>query len=439
MQPVRLNILISAHELNPYGGSECAEGWNVVSRLGKYHNLTVLYARGSQFNPHSYENALKDYFSTHPNSYNIEFIPIGQTRMTLFLSQINKRLTKKKGSIGNPFLYYLGYSLWQKKAYQVAKSLCKVKRFDIIHHLTSISFREPGLLWKLPVPFVWGPTGGMSKIPFQFFKFIGYKTFSKELIRNSVNKIQFYSNIRIRKAIKRSALIYTFSKEDQSIFYKRSGERPKVLLDSAAISVEKIERNSPNRSNLISIVWCGELVKRKSLEIILYAISKDPALKEKIVLKVVGSGPLDGYYKDLAKNLGVNSCIEWFGQVNRKSVFDIMSNSDLLMHSSYREATSHVIPEALSHGLPVICHDINGMSIAVDDKCGLKVPLISPEKSIEGFKEALIKLLDNPLELKRLKEGAINRSLELSWDAMAKTIAMDYISIHNKKSSNPSV
>lgn len=439
MQPLRLNILISAHELNPYGGSECAEGWNVVIRLGKYHNLTVLYASGSQFNPHSYEYAVRDYFSNNPNPYNIDFIPIDQTRATLFISKINKKLTKKKGSIGNPFLYYLGYSLWQRKAYQVAGSLCKVKRFDIIHHLTSISFREPGLLWKLPVPFVWGPTGGMSKIPFQFSKFIGYKTFSKELIRNSINKIQFYSTIRIRKAIHKSALIYTFSKEDQSIFYKRSGKRPKVLLDSAAISLEKIDRNSKDHSKLISIVWCGELVKRKSLEIILYAISKDPTLKEKIVLKVVGSGPLDGYYKDLAKNLGVNSCIEWFGQVDRKTVFNIMNNSDLLMHSSYREATSHVIPEALSHGLPVICHDINGMSIAVDDKCGLKVPLISPEKSIDGFKDALTRLLNNPLELKRLKEGAQKRSLELSWDAMAETIAMDYISIHNKKGYNPSV
>ena len=60
MQLLRLNILISAHELNPYGGSECAEGWNVVTRLGKYHNITVLYARGSQVNPYSYEFAVKE-------------------------------------------------------------------------------------------------------------------------------------------------------------------------------------------------------------------------------------------------------------------------------------------------------------------------------------------------------------------------------------------
>lgn len=40
----QLNILISAHEMSPYQGSECAEGWNIVKRLGEYHNITVLYS-----------------------------------------------------------------------------------------------------------------------------------------------------------------------------------------------------------------------------------------------------------------------------------------------------------------------------------------------------------------------------------------------------------
>lgn len=431
MDPVRLNVLISAHELNPYGGSECAEGWNVIIRLAKYHNLTIIYASGSQFNPSSYQNGIKDYFSKNPNVYNINFIPVEQTKTTLFLAKINRKLSRQKSSIGNPFIYYWGYSLWQKKAYQVAKALSQNSNFDIIHHLTSISFREPGLLWKLPIPFIWGPTGGLSRIPFQFYKLIGYGAFSKELIRNSVNKIQFISNPRIQKALKKSALIYTFSIEDQSLFYKKSGRKPKVLLDAAAYTSFKGEIIPFDNSKPISIIWCGELIKRKSLEIILYAISRDIQLKKKLLLRIVGSGPLEDYYKDLARKLSLNNCIEWIGQVNRQTVFSIMNNSDLLVHSSYREATSHVIPEALSHGLPVICHDINGMSIAIDDKCGIKIPLISPESSIEGFKNALLKLINNPIELERMKIGAKKRSEELSWDTMAETIALDYISIYN--------
>ena len=433
MDSVRLNVLVSAHELNPYGGSECAEGWNVIIRLAKYHNLTILYASGSQFNPGSYQNGINEYFSKNSNVYNINFIPVEQTKTTLLLAKINRKLSKQKSSIGNPFLYYLGYSLWQKKAYLVAKILCQRSNFDIIHHLTSISFREPGFLWKLPIPFIWGPTGGLSRIPFQFYKLIGYGTYFKELIRSSINNIQFYSNYRINEALKKSALIYTFSIEDQNIFYKKSGKKPKVLLDAATLSSFNGDIEAIDSSKPLSIVWCGELVKRKSLDILIYAVSRDDQLKSRLKIKIVGSGPLEKYYKQMAENLGISNSIEWYGQVNRQTVFNIMNNSDLLVHSSYREATSHVIPEALSHGLPVICHDINGMSIAIDDKCGIKIPLISPETSIEGFKDALLKLINNSLELERLKKGAKERSAELSWDVMAETIALDYISIYNKQ------
>lgn len=436
MKPVRLNILISAHELNPYGGSECAEGWNVVTRLGKYHNITVLHASGSQFDPFSYEKAINDYFKNNEKTENISFIAIPQTRTTSFLSFINRKISGNKSSIGNPFLYYIGYSLWERKAYVVAKELCKKSRFDIIHHLTSISFREPGLLWKLQVPFVWGPTGGLSNIPFQFVRFIGYKAYSKELIRNSINYIQFYSNMRIRKALKNSSLIYAFSKEDESMFFKSNGKKPKILLDAATYPSINDSKIILKGSLPIKVIWCGELIQRKSLEILLYTIKSEPALVKSITVKVVGNGPLENHYKSLSQTLGIDSCIEWIGKVDRKTVFEIMEDSDILVHTSYREATSHVVPEALSHGLAVVCHDINGMSIAIDDNCGIKIPLISPDKSIQGFKEALMKLVNDPDELVMLKKGAINRSNELSWDKMAETIANDYIAIYeNNKQS----
>lgn len=432
MESLRLNILVSAHELNPYGGSECAEGWNVVTRLSKYHNITVLYASGSQFDPFSYENAIKDYFTKNKNTGNINFIAIPQTRLTSLISLVNKKFTRNNSNIGNPFLYYLGYSLWEKKAYNVAKELCSKSKFDIIHHLTSISFREPGFLWKLDIPFVWGPTGGLSRLPFQFYKYLGYKAYSKEFIRNSINHIQFFSHYRIVKALKNSSLIYTFSKEDELLFSKRSGKKPKILLDAATYSSLKNNAVVNNKYLPLKLVWCGELIQRKSLDIVLYAINSAPELKDKIILRVIGAGPLEQYYKTLAKTLGFGNCIEWVGKVDRNIVFNIMNESDLLVHSSYREATSHVVPEALSHGLPVVCHDINGMSIAVTNECGIKIPLISPEKSIEGFREALIKLVNNHIELNRLKIGAIKRSNELSWDKMAEIIANDYITIHKK-------
>jgi len=425
----RLDILIAAHECSPNQGSECSEGWNIVTRLSNYHNITVLCAKGSQFRPNSYENALEQYFAVNPKIDNIQFIMVEQPKSTLILAMINKFIAGNTSSIGNPLLYYLGYKLWQRRAYKVAKQLVSERKFDIIHHLTSITFREPGFLWKLPIPFVWGPTGGVPTFQIGFYKSLSLKVFFSELIRASFDLFQFHTSVRIMRALRKGSIIYTFSKNDQILFQKKSGNMPKILLDAASELQNLTEIDVKEPSEVLSVLWCGQLIRRKALEIILFSIANNDQLKARVKLKVIGGGPLLDYYKRLSKNLNIEKNIDWKGQVDHDMVFKIMRESDIFVHSSYREATSNVIPEALSNGLPVICHDISGMSVAINEKCGIKVPLVSIKVSIEGFQKALLKLLNNPNELTSLRFGAKERAKELSWDSMTKTIAIDYLKI----------
>jgi len=44
---------------------------------------------------------------------------------------------------------------WQRAAFEVAKQLNDQVHFDVVHQLTYVGFRVPGLLWKLDAPFVW--------------------------------------------------------------------------------------------------------------------------------------------------------------------------------------------------------------------------------------------------------------------------------------------
>ncbi|MFA6484316.1 MAG: hypothetical protein WCW62_17190, partial [Bacteroidales bacterium] len=91
-------------------------------------------------------------------------------------------------------------------------------------------------------------------------------------------------------------------------------------------------------------------------------------------------------------------------------------------------------------GLPVICHDISGISIAVTGECGIKVPLVSYKKSVLGFRDAIrvasCKLQDascstqtatgNLQPATNLRSGALNRAKELSWDSLAERISTAY-------------
>jgi glycosyltransferase involved in cell wall biosynthesis len=70
------------------------------------------------------------------------------------------------------------------------------------------------------------------------------------------------------------------------------------------------------------------------------------------------------------------------------------------------------------------------MAVAVDDTCGIKVPFENPEQSIQGFHDAIKRLLLNPELVERLSEGALRRASELSWDAKVKEMAEAYAICH---------
>ncbi|MFA6126994.1 MAG: glycosyltransferase family 4 protein [Bacteroidales bacterium] len=446
----RLKVLVSAHELSPYQGSECAVGWNLVTRIARYHDVTVLYARGSQFFPDAYETAIRNYYTENKNEFNIKFIAVPQPDTTLWLAAINKRISRNSSSIGVPFLYFIGYRLWQKSAYRMAKTQ---EPFDIIHHLTSVTFREPGYLWRLPVPFVWGPTGGTTNIPIRFYPFIGIRAASHEAFRAITNRLTLWFSYKISRAMKKSSLIYAFSAEDQALFQRRMVKRVEVMLetgcgeDDASSNQPATSNQQPATSNHLRVLWCGRLVNSKALDILLKALAGDQDLMNRVKLTIVGDGPLRSKYEKLIKKLFPPTCnpqpatnISFTGWLPRDQVVRCMRQSDVLVHTSYREGTSHVILEALSAGLPVICHDISGISIAVTGECGIKVPLVSYKKSVLGFRDAIrvasCKLQDascstqtatgNLQPATNLRSGALNRAKELSWDSLAERISTAY-------------
>lgn len=86
--------------------------------------------------------------------------------------------------------------------------------------------------------------------------------------------------------------------------------------------------------------------------------------------------------------------IDWISNVSHRDVLKFMQQGDFFVHTSIREATTNVIPEALSMGIPVICHDIDGMSISINNSCGLKIPMKSFEYSVKEFQFAISKLVN---------------------------------------------
>ncbi len=431
MQSNRLNVLIVANQLSPIKGSESAVGWNIVTRLARYHNVTVLYASGSQFRPTSYVEVVKEYFLTAAPISGLTLINIDHSRLSKFIYSINS-IFSKLSAVGLPLLFYAGYNYWQKDAFREAKRLHKINNFDIVHQLTLISFRNPGYLWKMDIPFFWGPTGMTTTLPKNFYKLLSWESKILERIRSVSNFYQFNYSSKVRNANKRANVIYTFSNADAYRLKKRASGQVKILLDVGTYLRPESAKTKSENNSMVTGIWCGKLTDKKAPSILLQALAQDKITKENIEFIIVGNGPLEAEIHKLADELGLKN-IKWIREVQHKEIFDLMSQADFFVHTSLMEATSSVIPEALSVGLPVICHDINGMGIAINESCGITIPMKSPDESINGFHEAMKRLAVDSDLLEQLKTGAKKRSREISWDVIAQTIANDYESVATNK------
>ena len=119
----------------------------------------------------------------------------------------------------------------------------------------------------------------------------------------------------------------------------------------------------------------------------------------------------------------INCEINWLGWIDREKVLEEISQSDILIFTSLKEATSVTIMEALSYGIPVICHDTCGMGIVVNDKNGFKIPYVNSEVSINYLSKLLVDILENPQRLNDKFQSIWETIPDLTWDNKVKEIA----------------
>ncbi len=118
--------------------------------------------------------------------------------------------------------------------------------------------------------------------------------------------------------------------------------------------------------------------------------------------------------------------VTWTGRISFSEVRRALESADAYVMPSLQEGTSMVVMEALALGLPFLCHDISGLSVAVDQTCGIKVPLRNSGLSIRGFADAISHLINTPALVQRLSEGALRRAAGLSLDLQAQEISKVY-------------
>ena len=222
-------------------------------------------------------------------------------------------------------------------------------------------------------------------------------------------------------------------------WFARAGYPNKLLFPFCYITQSQLKLLPNDISNQYQIsykiIFCGQLIKRKNIDILLKALKK--AKEYNWECSIAGDGELLEKLRNLSNTLGIANRIKWLGVIPNQQLIQLISDSDLLVLPSRFDGWGAVINEALSVGTPVICSDnCGGGELLNESWRGEKVRTYSELH----LADALIKRLVAGKLSKYQRENISNWSFEnISGEPVAKYFIqiMDHVYDNKQKPIAP--
>lgn len=418
-----MNILVMAYAISPYRGSEYAVAWNYVAHMSKYHRLTVVY--GASGNHMGDVVEMEEYARSHTMA-NVRFIAVKPDKLARALNWPNRH---------DFFVYsfYYAYRRWHWQVYKQVLELLKTDHFDLVHYVGMIGYREPGYLWKLGLPYVWGSVSGANNAPWQLMKHMPLLGRVKLTFRSLANTIQFHTKRRLQKALKATDILLTATSENQQKFrqvhHKDSICLPENCI-TGTITLDESKFNNPAKYNIIVI---GRLDARKSVGIFLEALAQ-VRNRDKLHVDIVGDGPLRARLQGYDREHGLDGLITWHGQLPRVEAVKIFNRAHLHVITSVSEGNPTTIWEAMSYGVPTMSFDHCGMHDTICDKCGIRIPIAKRyDDCVSSIAHNIDVLLEYPERFYQLAKGTIECAKKYTWAKREIILNQLYDNLLSKK------
>lgn len=409
----RLKILITANHCAPDKGSEHGVGWNFLIGISRFHDVILVC------NDHDYIQGVKDYINSEEGK---------QRNIQLFLIKQKVKYTKINRFF--PFTYYRDYKKWQKNVFYLVKELIKTEPIDIIHHVTNITFREPGFLWQLDKPFIWGPVGILGDEPIRFFSFYSFKEKIKMIFRRLSCIYQLNHSSRLKKAAQKADICICISNHVAEVMRQKLGAAQTAIIQETGVILKPdhqplIKRES---SQPIQLLWLGRFDSSKGAIFLIEAlklIEQTKNINYKLIL--VGDGDQRQQAIRLCEANHIN--YEYKGYIPYQEVPQLYAQSHLFFLTSLMDATTTVVFEALANGCPVIALNHLSFSEVIDETCGRKIELINKKQIISNIAEHIRYYYHHEDERYQLSLGAIKKAETYSWENKIDKLNKIYYSI----------
>jgi len=163
------------------------------------------------------------------------------------------------------------------------------------------------------------------------------------------------------------------------------------------------------------LLFSGLMIPRKGAPILIKAVSYIIKKIPDVHLILIGKGPKLEIWKLLSNKLGIRDNVSFLGFVKEEDLLKFYATCDIYVFPSWKEGFGQVILEAMASGAPVICTNKPPMS-EINGNGGFTFKI----NDSKDLAMKIIQLLKNKDNLKVLKENAIQRAKEYSWEQVVK-------------------
>ena len=389
----KINLLITAYACSPSQGSEAGVAWWWITNCAKSYDVTVITCEAQRLD---IEKAVAS------ENINIKFKFIKWPK-SISPSGVEHRFERFK-------VYF-----WEILAIYYVRQLTNSIKFDLSQHISIATWRLPSCLAFTNVPFILGPVSGSEILPKGFSRHLSFRGFIWSNVRNFLIHLSWYDPF-IRYTLLRAKRILVSS--PQTYEQLKKSYNGKVEYYGHAFKSLDILKIKPNMEkefyvkNVIKLVWMGNLIPRKGLELVIRAL-KDKRLHS-CILDIMGEGPEKKRCLRIAKELGVENRINFLGRLPRKEAINKLIEYDVFVFSSLQDMMGQALSEAMQMGLPCVVMNWGGPSALVGDTGAVKVPISSFKDTCQNLADKLVEVCFNPKRLKELSYNAIQRINYLS-------------------------
>lgn len=398
----RLRVLLSAYACEPARGSEPEVGWQWATHLARLHDVTVV-TRANNREP--VERGLAALPGPHPQFIYFDLSP---------------RLQAAKRA-GLPVALY--YFLWQRA---VSKFISpRLAEFDLIHHITFNSFRQPGSWRACGKPIILGPLGGGQICPWRLMGDFGW-ALPGELFRSLTVKLNALNPLA-RRSFRDATLILCANEDTAARVPKQFQSKVRMHLETGMPPAPASAAAKRGSDAAPRFIWVSRFVAIKGAPLVLRAFALALKKRPDLRLTMVGDGPETIKVRRLAARLGLRTSVDWTGKVPLDEVKTLLPKHDAFIFTSLRDTSGNVLLEAMAAGLPAITLRHHGAAMIATDETALHIPPTDTAETAARLADAMIQLASDAGLRSRMGQAAALRINEVyAWPRKAEAMSAFY-------------